>query len=366
MKSLIVILGVALGLSAAYAVHDVTCWAVINPDDSYVQADSAIIPKLSIVNLGDKGEASFWVRLVVINGFRGYGDTVYVDSALVDHLHPYPDSLEVELPEWIPEDICKDYASEEDGPFVQYELYGVAVLEGDENPGNDTAFWQVTCLWAHDVGVIGLEWPEAPDSPPDHYNTGSTITATARVENFGYNAETNVQVHLVVYDAESTGVKLWSTIQNIAFLDWRGNTLNNPFVVDVAFPPYTVVNDHHQYLGAYTELEGDQCTKDDSTIRYPIRPMIREVRILPSSYSLDAVDGVIIYEVPRAGKLKMNMFDANGRRVACLADDICQAGTHEIIWNEQDDKGSLVPSGVYFVHMDAGGYRQVRRLVVVR
>jgi hypothetical protein len=58
---------------------------------------------------------------------------------------------------------------------------------------------------------------------------------------------------------------------------------------------------------------------------------------------------VIRFELPRAGNVKVSIFDLAGRRVETLADGSLSAGIHEQIWN-----ASGYASGSYFVRLDAG------------
>jgi flagellar hook assembly protein FlgD len=42
------------------------------------------------------------------------------------------------------------------------------------------------------------------------------------------------------------------------------------------------------------------------------------------------------------------------------------AGFFNIAWDGRNDKGELVPGGIYFYQLAAGPQRQARKLVVVR
>ena len=67
------------------------------------------------------------------------------------------------------------------------------------------------------------------------------------------------------------------------------------------------------------------------------------------------------FTVPTHSRVRLDLFDLLGRRVAVLRDDLADAGSHVIPY----DVGSL-PSGVYFVRLTSGSESQVRSLVVVR
>jgi flagellar hook assembly protein FlgD len=42
------------------------------------------------------------------------------------------------------------------------------------------------------------------------------------------------------------------------------------------------------------------------------------------------------------------------------------AGAHSETWDGRDDRGALVPSGLYFVRLEAGGESRFQRLLRTR
>jgi hypothetical protein len=69
----------------------------------------------------------------------------------------------------------------------------------------------------------------------------------------------------------------------------------------------------------------------------------------------------IEYAIPRAGHVLLTVYDLMGREVARLVDREQGAGSYRI-----DFDGSALSSGVYFYRLQAGGFSQVRNLVVVK
>jgi hypothetical protein len=69
--------------------------------------------------------------------------------------------------------------------------------------------------------------------------------------------------------------------------------------------------------------------------------------------------------VPRSGVVKLEIFDAGGRRVRMLARGWRDAGFHEERWDGRDDGGKRTPSGVYFARLttpDGSASARVARL----
>jgi hypothetical protein len=75
---------------------------------------------------------------------------------------------------------------------------------------------------------------------------------------------------------------------------------------------------------------------------------------------------VIRFEMPRAGKARLDIFDTRGRRVRTLIDGTVSAGRTETAWNGTDEAGRSVATGVYHILLktDAGVRRS--RVTLVR
>lgn len=67
------------------------------------------------------------------------------------------------------------------------------------------------------------------------------------------------------------------------------------------------------------------------------------------------------YCLPRAGRVEVGVYDAQGRRIALVADAVQSAGPHRVEW----DGGSLA-DGVYFVQLATDRTLEVRKLILTR
>lgn len=72
------------------------------------------------------------------------------------------------------------------------------------------------------------------------------------------------------------------------------------------------------------------------------------------------------FELRRPGHVRLQLFDAQGRLVRTLTDASRPAGPGEAVWDGRDSSGRDVASGVYFVRMEAGDFRQTGKLLLVR
>jgi len=70
----------------------------------------------------------------------------------------------------------------------------------------------------------------------------------------------------------------------------------------------------------------------------------------------------IAFTLPADGRVRVEVLDVTGRRVALLADGVRPAGQYEIRWSPRD---SGAEAGVYFVRLASSSGTRVRRLVTL-
>ena len=74
----------------------------------------------------------------------------------------------------------------------------------------------------------------------------------------------------------------------------------------------------------------------------------------------------IAYSLPKAGTVRLRVFDVNGRRVRTLRNGERLAGSHVEVWDGRDDQGMPLASGVYFARLEVAGRTLVQRLALIR
>jgi len=74
----------------------------------------------------------------------------------------------------------------------------------------------------------------------------------------------------------------------------------------------------------------------------------------------------IPYELPRAGRARLALYDAAGRLVRTLVDAEVAAGAHAPRWDGRDEAGRPVGSGAYFARLTFAGASQTRSLLLAR
>jgi hypothetical protein len=69
----------------------------------------------------------------------------------------------------------------------------------------------------------------------------------------------------------------------------------------------------------------------------------------------------IRYALPRAGMVRIEVYDVTGQRVCLLVDRVEEAGVHSVVFD-----AGILASGAYFYRMQAGEFVETKRLVVLR
>ena len=74
----------------------------------------------------------------------------------------------------------------------------------------------------------------------------------------------------------------------------------------------------------------------------------------------------VAFDLARAGRVRLGIFDLRGRLVRNLMDDALPAGRHEVRWDGRDADGREAASGVYLCRLEADGVAPIEKLTLVR
>jgi hypothetical protein len=162
--------------------------------------------------------------------------------------------------------------------------------------------------------------------PTGLVNGTSAVGMYPEKDNVGYNGITS-----------GTKAELLAAIGNLA--NWVGD--------DAVRPPYP-------FSFIVTGVTGNPYNPKSAFTFAPITPN-------PIKASTK-----IVYSLPQPGKVNLSVFNILGQQVATLVDGNQAAGSHTASWKLRDDKGTMVPNGIYFFKLTANGQTITRRAMVVR
>jgi|WetSurMetagenome_2_1015567.scaffolds.fasta_scaffold92877_1 hypothetical protein len=74
----------------------------------------------------------------------------------------------------------------------------------------------------------------------------------------------------------------------------------------------------------------------------------------------------IIFRLKESGDVDIKVYNILGKVMKSLLEENLPVGEYTVQWDGKDDKGNLLPGGVYFIQMNAGEYRQTIKSVLLK
>jgi len=94
---------------------------------------------------------------------------------------------------------------------------------------------------------------------------------------------------------------------------------------------------------------------------------------LPTEYSMAQnypnpfnPETTIKYELPEVSEVSVNVYTLLGKEVKTLVNKIQNAGRYAAKWNGTGEDGKRVPSGIYFIRIQAGIFSQTRKMTFMQ
>jgi hypothetical protein len=75
---------------------------------------------------------------------------------------------------------------------------------------------------------------------------------------------------------------------------------------------------------------------------------------------------IIAFDLPAGTAVRLTLYNALGQEVAEVVDGHLPAGHHQVVWDATDRLGNELASGVYLARLEADGFVQTRKMLLVR
>ncbi len=118
----------------------------------------------------------------------------------------------------------------------------------------------------------------------------------------------------------------------------------------------------YRYRVEYTDGSGSHVLFETDRIAIPAMPLALEQN-WPNPFNPSTT---ISYYLPESGRVRLEIFDVSGRRVACLVDKTQERGNHSAVWNGASESGRPAAAGLYIYRLTAGHETLSRKMVLVR
>ena len=213
-------------------------------------------------------------------------------------------------------------------------------------------------------------WPAFKADAPwqvFHLDEGSNVVAFRRsdpagnpfvvIANFGNG---NLWNYLVGLPAAGE----WEEILNSQATAYDGNGVGNPGAIVTQATPYdgyaqsaflTIPQMGLLVLGPRTVVDVPAGGTGPESLRLgPVWP----------SPARGAAN--VRFDLPRPGRVRLDLYDVRGRLVRTLVDGPCAAGTHPAHWDGRDAAGVPAAAGIYFLRLEAAGETKSGKLALLR
>ncbi len=74
----------------------------------------------------------------------------------------------------------------------------------------------------------------------------------------------------------------------------------------------------------------------------------------------------ISFQLPKSSAVIVKVYNMLGHHVKTLVDREFEAGSFSIVWEGDDEAGTRVSSGVYLYRIEAAGFVQAKKLIVLK
>jgi hypothetical protein len=74
----------------------------------------------------------------------------------------------------------------------------------------------------------------------------------------------------------------------------------------------------------------------------------------------------IIYTLPKAAHVNLAIYNLQGQEIKTLVEEFQSAGAKSVIWDGTDNQGREMTSGIYFYRLSAGGFRETKKMILMR
>ena len=234
---------------------------------------------------------------------------------------------------------------------------------------------------AHDIvriesggyGIIGEKCPNTPA------NCGtSTKVFFVRVDDDGLNNENEV----FQQGGFSSGHSITTTNNSgLAWVGEKGNGDtwmykwgNNEETVSIFDDAFVGLNIERTTDGGFIiGTWGGTLLKTDSEFNYDETLFIEEIDLIPETFVLSQNHPnpfnpatTIRYDLPEDALVNITIYDMMGRHIKTLVNDQQTAGYRFTQWNATNNADSPVSAGIYLYMIQAGEFRQTKKMVLLK
>ena len=180
---------------------------------------------------------------------------------------------------------------------------------------------------------------------PDH---GYSLELVLHTDMWGYTDGDSVWLAPVIWDMDHSSADVYDEHTSDYTKSWWGCEW-----ADINFDKYYMYRQVYLSPEIVPGIEDEEATPSVCMLHqnYP-NPLSRMTAIR--------------YELPRKMHVSLKVYNLAGQEIKTLVDGDMEAGVRAVYWNGRSDDNRKVANGVYFYRIEAQGYSETRRMIVVR
>ena len=118
----------------------------------------------------------------------------------------------------------------------------------------------------------------------------------------------------------------------------------------------------YEYHVAAVLADGNEVRSLPASATVPVKTMLLSQNV-PNPFSPTTT---IRFSIPQRTHVELAVFDAQGKRIITLVDDVVDAGKRSIQWNGRDRRRAPVATGVYFYRLAAGSTALTKKMLLIK
>ena len=124
--------------------------------------------------------------------------------------------------------------------------------------------------------------------------------------------------------------------------------------------------------GIFIVLDGEGSLLRSYNISYANTEVEEILNSVPETYLIQNYpnpfnpETTISFYLEKEKRVKLEIFNIRGQRLATLIDDILPEGEHSLVWSPETYRGRNLPSGVYLYRLKAGDYDKTRKMLYLK
>jgi hypothetical protein len=74
----------------------------------------------------------------------------------------------------------------------------------------------------------------------------------------------------------------------------------------------------------------------------------------------------LLFDIPRTERVSIRIYNVLGDEIAVVAEGIYATGRHHVVWDGQTQYGRSAGSGIYFARLEAGTFKDTKKIVLIK